>query len=466
MGDLLAILSSAQTSLNAQRGVMATASHNIDNSNNPNYSRQVASVEALVPADYMSGTYVGRGSTLGAVTQVRNRFLESQLPAAFGNAARGTAESDALQAFHALDPGAGAGLDSAISTFYSSMRALAQNPADSGARTVALGAANALAQAFNRTAQQVDAARTGLDAQLIGLVATINGEAKAVADLNLQIRQASAAGGTPNDLLDLRQQHLDRVAQLTGATPVQAANGDVNLLVGGLSLVSGSQAATLSTQPDPANDGHLQILFTNVDGTSSTSFSGTSVGGSVGGTLSARDGALLTVSNDVDQLAHDLAGAINTANGYDPVAGTGSPVFSFPLDTTDLSRTMPGTAAKLTVPADASIAPLNPAAPGDATVAQAIIATESGPMAGASGVQNALSAIVSRFGAAASTAKAIADQDGGLKDQLVQMRDSASGVSTDDEMISIQTAQRAYEAIAKVITAADSMMQTLMDMIK
>jgi flagellar hook-associated protein 1 FlgK len=110
--------------------------------------------------------------------------------------------------------------------------------------------------------------------------------------------------------------------------------------------------------------------------------------------------------------------------------------------------------------------PLDPASPGDATLAQAIVATESGTMAGTNGIQNALSAIVSRFGASAATAKAIADQDGALKDQLVQMRDSASGVSTDDEMITLQTAQRAYEAIAKVIQAADSMMQTLMNLIK
>src|SRR6266568_6165172 len=135
MADLLSILSGAATSLAAQRGLTATAGHNIDNANTPGYSRQTANIEATVPAEQVGGAYIGRGATLGTVTQARDRFLESQIQATLGNAAFSTAQSDALQAFHGLDPNATGGLSDAISGFYSALSALAQNPNDSGLRS-------------------------------------------------------------------------------------------------------------------------------------------------------------------------------------------------------------------------------------------------------------------------------------------------------------------------------------------
>jgi flagellar hook-associated protein 1 FlgK len=464
MADLLSILSGAQTSLAAQRGLTATASNNIDNANNPDYSRQIATIEAVVPADQSGGVYIGRGATLSTVTQARDRFLEAQLPQAFGDAAQSTAQSDALQALHALDPGASGGLDTAVSAFYSSLTALAQNPSDSGLRTAALGSASAMAQAFNRTAQQIQAARSGLDAQAAGLATTVDSEAAAVAQLNAQIAQAGTAGGPPNDLLDLRQKHLDQLATLTGATPVQTSNGEVNVvLANGVTLVAGARAGSLSTAPDPTNGGHLQITLTLPDGSGPVALPGGALSGSLGGTLAARDGALATAGSRVDQLAWDLAGALNAAHeaGYGLDGSTGHPLLDVGSAVTGAAGAM---AVAISDPAQLATAATS-GAPGDATNANALVATQSTPVAGGADVQSALSGIVSQFGAATATAKAFADQDGALKDQLTSMRDSYSGVSIDDEMISIQAAQRGYEAIAKVIETADQMMQTVIAMI-
>ena len=79
-------------------------------------------------------------------------------------------------------------------------------------------------------------------------------------------------------------------------------------------------------------------------------------------------------------------------------------------------------------------------------------------------VQSTLSAIVSQFGSSTAVAKAFADQDGAIKTHLTGLRDSYSGVSIDEEMITMQQAQRAYEAIAKVIQTADGMLETLLNL--
>ena len=467
MANLLSILSGAQTSLAAQRALTATASHNINNANTPGYARQTAVLTTLTPAEQVSGAFIGRGATLDTVTQARNRFLEAQIPQALGNAAYNTAESDGLQAYHGLDPEATGGLGSAISGFYASLTSLAQNPSDAGLRTSFLGAARTLARTFNRTSGEIESARSGLDAQANGLTTQINSEAKAVAELNVQIRQARGTGAEPNDLLDLRQTHLDKLAELAGASFVPTSDGDVNVtLPGGVALVAGSHSGTLSTTADGQIPTHLDITFTQPDGSKLGILPGTAFGGTLGGTLSARDGALLTSGQRVDQLAYDLANAINGVHS----AGAGLDGLSGRLLFAGLGATASGAAAGVTVaisdPAQLGMAgaPTPPAtvAPGDASNAQFLLGTESAALPGGKDVRSTVSDIVSQFGSSSATAKAFADQDGALKDNLTRMRDSYSGVSIDEEMITMQQAQRGYEAIAKVIQTTDQMMQTLL----
>jgi flagellar hook-associated protein 1 FlgK len=461
MADLLAILSGAQSSLAAQTALTATASHNIANADNPDYARQIASLEAVVPADQVGGAFVGRGAVLAGVTQARDRFLEARIPRALGDGARSAAESDALQSLHALDPDATGGLSGAISAFYAGLRALAQNPGDAGLRAAALGQATAMTQAFRRTAQQVDDARTGLDGQARALADQVGVEAGAVAALNAQIREARAAGGSPNDLLDLRQKHLDQLATLAGATFVETSQGDVDVSLGGTALVAGSHAGALRTQPDPADGGHLRVLVDVPGGAAGVVLGNGALGGSLGGTLGARDGALAMVADRVDQLAHDLAGALDAAHGYDAATGTGQPLF-----TPHGAVAGSASALSLAISDPSQLAPpADPTAPGDPTTALAMVATESATVAGGAGVQAALSSLVSDFGAAAANAKAFSEQDGAIRDQLLQMRSSYSGVSIDEEMIAMQKAQRGYEAIARVIQTSNEMLQTLLQLV-
>jgi flagellar hook-associated protein 1 FlgK len=461
MTDLLRILTSGATSLAAQSAASATASHNLQNAATPGYARQRATIEATLPAERIGSAYLGRGALLGTVTQARDRFLEAQIPGAYGQAARSSAGAKALEAVHALDPEAAGGLGDALSGFYTALRQLSQNASDPGLREAAVGASRALALAFNRTRQGLEDARTGVDAKLAGAVSEVNGLAQSVAALNRDIRAARAGSGEPNDLLDARQKAVDRLAELTGASPVPTSEGDVSLfLPGGAALVTSMTANMLSAAPDAGNDGHLALRL-SVGGADVSA----APGGELGGLLDARDGALRAAVAGVDTLAYDLAGEVNAAHrgGVDLSGAAG-------LDLFDPVGAAGGAAARIAVNASISAdARLLAAAsagggPGDGRNALALVATESRQLSGGLDASGALAQVTSAFGAAASRLAAAAQMDLSLRDNLAAMRESYSGVSIDEELIEMQKAQRAYQAITKVIQTSSEMFETLLQL--
>lgn len=463
MADLLAILSQGASSLGAHRASAATASHNLENANTPGYARQSASLEAMLPAEAVKGAFLGRGVGLNTVSQARDRFLESQIPGALANASKSQTESDALSSMHALDPDLPNGMTTELAGLFSSLRALAQNPGSGVLRQGAVDAASGLAQTFQRTAGAIDDARTGLDQKADGLVTQVNSLARQMADMNASIRSARATGAEPNDLLDARQRLQDSLAELTGALPVPNGQGDVSMVLPtGFALVSEDKAAQLSTQPDATNRGHLEIKATLADGSGLVSV--TSLGGTLGGVLSARDGALKSSADSLDTLAFDLANALNAVHsaGYALDGSTGHDLFTVGATSLNAAGTITVDAGVAADPGMLSTAATAGGVPGDATNALALVNVETTLLSSGGSAESSLSQIVAEFGTATQRASSMSDQEGTLKTQLTQLRDSTSGVSIDEEMVSMTQAQRAYEAVTKVITAADQMLQSLM----
>ena len=466
--DLLSILSSSGASLAAHRAAVAVASHNIDNASTPGYARQRASLDAVPGGDAIGGGFIGAGVRLASVTQVRDRFLESQIPASLSSASRSTTEADALESVGVLDPQAVGGLGDALSNFYSSLRALNQNAGSIMLRQAAVSSARSLTLAFRQTNGSLEQARSGLDAQVQGKIVDVNQLATEVAGLNGAIRTARATGSEPNDLLDTRQKALDRLAELVGAVPVPDGSGDVNVsLGGGVALVTGTLAGSLQALPDPANDAHLSVRAVAPGSSSTTVIASGSLGGEIGGALDARDGALATAVRRIDTLAFDLAGAVNAVHqaGFGLDGASGRTLF-------DVGTSAAGAASRISVSAAVAADPRALAAassasglPGDATALQAILETERRAL-GTTGLDPTatLADLTSQFGGSTRSARAISDQDGSLRDHLQTMRQAVSGVSIDEELLALQKAQRAYEAVAKVIQTSSEMLETLMNL--
>ncbi len=462
MSGLLALLQQSAMSLQAQQSYSSTVAHNLSNSNTPGYSRQRAEISAAAPAERFGNSFIGRGAMLMAVSQARDRFLEAQMPGSISQEMASGTEAQTLESVSTLD------LDNsiapALSNFYSGLRALAQNPGSSNYREAAVGAATQLALSFNRSSQAIEASRSGVDAKMEARLPEINESLAQIARLNVQVRQARNGGAEPNDLLDTRQRLTDRMSELLGAVPVANKEGDMNLtLSDGTSLVASEKAAVLSVLPDATNSGHAQIYIQKPDGSPRQPYSGTP-GGEFGGMLAARDGAMKHASEQIDQLAFDLAGSINTIaqTGVALDGSTGRDLFTGITTVSGAARSMTMNAA---IASNTSLFPAgSTSAPGNSNAVQGMIDTEAVALSGGTNAAGALARITADFGASAQRASTMHEGDAAMLTQLDSMRQSASGVSVDEELVNMQQAQRAYEAVSRVIKTADSMLETLLSL--
>lgn len=467
MASLNSLLQNAASSLSAHRASSATASHNLQNANTPGYARQRANLEAALPSEMLGGAYLGRGVILGTVTQARDRFIEAQMPSAMASAARSGAEASALTSVTAFDAMNEGGMTAGLGAFYSSVRQLAQNPADQSLRAATVAAAQQLTLSFNSASTQLNSARAGIDEKVRASAPEINQLLNQMASLNGQVRTARGTGAEPNDLLDARQAVQDKLTQLTGAVPVPNSDGDVNLQLpgGGGALVTGNKAAQLATFPDSTNSGHLGVHLVRADGTLSENLADR-FGGTLGGLVSARDGALRSAQTQLDTLAFDMANTMNTVHsaGYALDGSTGRNLFV-------VGAAAEGAAGRLTLNADIANDPrllAAASAPGDVPGGngnmQALLGTETMALSGGLDTSSTLANITSSFGAASQRAVAAATADSSLQSHLTDMRESVSGVSIDEELINLTQAQRGYEAVLKVITTANEMLNTLMQL--
>jgi flagellar hook-associated protein 1 FlgK len=464
-GDLFATLATGSNSLAAHRAAAGTASHNLENVNTPGYARQRAELVATLPADDTGWGNLGRGVSLLNVTQTRDKFLEHQMPVAFGDQASSSAEADTLEAVSALDPDSANGLAATLGNFYASMRGLSQNPGDRGLRQTMVAAGQSLSLAFNQAYHSLETARTAVDAKLEDVVGEINRSAAAIADLNKQIRGSLAGNSLPNDLMDARQKHLDTLARLAGATAVESGNRTISVVLpGGAALVSEFVSAPVGVTPNADNAGHLDITISPSGGGAAKPLPGRVLGGTVGGLLSARDNGLLKAEQDLDKLAYEFSTAFNTVHqaGYGMDAGTGRNFFGELTGPTGASALITVDAAIAANSNLVAVAGSATAATGDNVNLLALIKTENQELYNGSDVGEILSRAVADFGASAAQARAKYEQDSHALSSLEGLRESASGVSIDEELVSLTKSQRAYEAVMKVITTADSMLDTLM----
>jgi flagellar hook-associated protein 1 FlgK len=212
---------------------------------------------------------------------------------------------------------------------------------------------------INSAATQVGLVATGIDTQVSQQVTTINDLASQIANLNGQIQRVTISGSNPNDLLDQREQLLEKLNTIVPTTQLTQSDGTVTVLVGGTDLVSNVTARKMVAQMN--GSGHITPLWSDGSAVSLST-------GQMKALLDVRDTDVAGYQAQLNQLAQGIADSTNALHerGVDANGNAGQAMFTY--NAADAAATLainPAVAANPQLIAAASSA----SSPGDGSVA-------------------------------------------------------------------------------------------------
>jgi flagellar hook-associated protein 1 len=324
---LTQLINSAWTGLDAATQALATVSNNTSNVNTPGYD--VESVQQAALPGAPGGP--GLGTEVTSIQRAFDQFVFSQMVGATSsNQAAQVAQSNAqnLAAIFPIASGGAGGLGAALTSFFSAMNAVSQDPTSLPNRQTFLSDAQTLAADFNSVGGQLAGNLTTLNGQMTNAVSQINTLTQQIAGLNQQIMAQSAPGttGPPNALMDSRDNLVQQLGQELGVTVIAGPANSLDVYTaGGTVLVDGANSANLIATSGAYGGSSLSIVYqpTGQDITASLG------GGTIGGLISSQ-AQTTAAQNTVGGLATALAAAINAQQslGFDLNGALGTSLFS------------------------------------------------------------------------------------------------------------------------------------------
>ena len=254
----------------ASQSALATVGHNISNANTDGYSRQQVQLDAI-PGQGSSVGFIGKGVQVSTVTRVVDQFLTNQVQVSNSNYSRANTFNSLASQVNNLLADSTSGLSPALTSFFTSLQGVANDPSSTPQRQVALSNADSLVASFHNLSSSLDNINSSLNQRLQVAVDSINSLASSIANLNKQItvQQARAGGQPANDLLDQRDQAIKKLSSLVGVTAVSQEDGSVNVSVGnGQSLVVGAQSMALQVVPNAQDPSRSEVAYQTAGSTS------------------------------------------------------------------------------------------------------------------------------------------------------------------------------------------------------
>ena len=464
-------LNTAYTALVAARHGLNVVGQNIANVTTEGYTRQrvtASSIGSVAQVGPLSArVQVGQGVTVDGIARLGNVYLDARVRDSAATSGYWAVRANTMSSLEASlqEPG-GNGLSAQLQEVWAAWQDMGNSPGQAAPAGVLLAESAVLTSRIASGYQAVDSEWSQLRSELDGMAIELNDAASRVADLNGHIRSTLAAGDSVNELLDQRNLLTTTIAALSGATVRNLEDGTAEVLIGGNAIVSGDTfrpvtvVGSLQLAGAAVNKVHLEWVH-RPGATAALD------GGEIAGALSilapangGKGGAIAEAANEYNLFAAKLAADVNAVHRQgetaDSTTGAASGLDFFAID-----LALPAALGLSVVPSDVSgIATGKPgtgAYNGENAAAIAMIGTAI------DSPDKTWSSFVTRTGVSARTEmqQAVLGELAATSASSNQLANAS--VDLDEENVNMLTFQVAYQGAARVMTAIDEMLDTLIN---
>lgn len=466
----------------ASRGTEVVAS-NLANALTPGFARRELQLS--------SRPYIAAGG--GVHVDGVNRMVRTSVVAQGRTASAETARAQTLATFHKSMadavgvPGEPGALTTVLADFDAALTAAAARPQSEPNLARVVTTAQTLVRSYGALGTQVQDARTEADSAIASDVKTLNDGLARVVELNRQITVQLATGDDASALQDTRQQLIDNLSQIVPIQEMPRDGGRVALFTsGGAVLLDGFMPAAIGfAAGGPFSAG----MTAGAPPVSGLSFNGLELspgqaemfgGGRLAANFQIRDTDAPAAQARLDAAARDLIDRF-AAPAVDATKGSGPGLFTDAGSLPDPANES-GLAQRIAVNSAVDAAKggslwrlrdgLGAAAPGPVGQSSLLdrlrTALTDERLPGSAGITAVprtaammaadvtSQAAVGRIGAETALSGATARSDS--YDAMMRQ----DGVDSDREMETLLALERAYASNAKVLSAVDEMIQTIL----
>ena len=421
MSGLLSTLNTAKSGMNVSQVAIQTTSHNISNINTPGYSRQRVNQSASSPysmpgknSNFGAGQ-IGTGAQIDDVTRIRNSFYDYQYRSESHQYGSTSVKYEYFKNIEGIfNEPSDTAISSSLNSFFNSWSELSKDPQSSGVKSVVIENGKYLSNSINSAFKRLESLEEGLDKQSEYIMDEVNSMLSQLDKLEKNIKIIQGSGKSPNDFLDKRDQLLDNLS-----FKLNINDKDVK--------------ATLKKAYDANGKVTLDDLTK----------SGVKISGELEGTLSMKQ-EIKKYKDGLKQLANTITSNVNKAAGQDIFKAKDGELIS-------INPEMLQEPEKINVTADIALKVYE-------------LKSEKVNINGKDMTINTFyNSMIQNLGQ--SSAAVIRDESNQSKllENIDSSRSSVSGVSLDEEMISLVQLQHTYSANAKVMSTIDSLLDVVVN---
>ena len=308
MSGLLGVsISGLRVSQNAIR----TTGHNIANANTEGYSRQTIDVNSM-QASYRGEFALGNGSYTADIQRVVDNFVVGQIRADTSLHSELDTYNEFIKQDDYLLANQATGLTQGLESFFSALQNVADDPSSITSRQLVITESELITDRFTTINGRLESIQENISTNIRAGVTTINNYVEQIAEINQSLSDNfyDGAKGSPNDLLDQRDEVLRQLSEMISIQVTTQESNMVNVaLPNGIQLVLGTTVTSieLGTNEFDVTQPEIYLSDTAITDPVTNLFTG----GEMGALLDFQNNVLNPGINEMGRLAIALSAEMN-----------------------------------------------------------------------------------------------------------------------------------------------------------